>query len=75
MNVAPELLYLLTGDPAEFAEVVAGMQPADIAESLRALAPEAAARVLAALPFDLAVRVLDEPELENRLEIMRAMDA
>jgi magnesium transporter len=74
MNVAPELLYLLAGDPAEFAEVVAGMQPADVAEALKALAPEGAARVLAALPFDVAVLVLDEPELENRLEIMRALD-
>jgi magnesium transporter len=75
MTVAPELLYLLAGDPAEFAEVVGGMQSADIAEALRALAPEAAARVLAALPFDVAVLVLDEPELENRLEIVRSLDA
>jgi magnesium transporter len=74
MTVAPELLYLLTGDPAEFAQVVATMQPAVVAEALRALAPEAAARVIAALPFDLAVLVLDEPELENRLDIVRAMD-
>jgi magnesium transporter len=74
MTVAPELLYLLTGDPAEFAEVVSTMQSADVAEALRALAPEAAARVIAALPFDLAVLVLDEPELENRLDIVRAMD-
>jgi magnesium transporter len=75
MTVAPELLYLLAGDPAEFAEVVAGMQPADIAEALHNLAPEGAARVLTALPFDVAVLVLDEPELENRLEIMRVLDA
>jgi magnesium transporter len=75
MTVAPELLYLLAGDPAEFAEVVGGMQPADIADALRHLAPEAAARVLAALPFDIAVLVLDEPELENRLEIVRSLDA
>jgi len=75
MTVAPELLYLLAGDPAEFAEVVAGMQPADIAEALHNLAPEGAASVLTALPFDVAVLVLDEPELENRLEIMRVLDA
>ena len=75
MTVAPELLYLLTGDPEEFAEVVGGMQPADIAEALKALAPEAAARVLAALPFETAVLVLDAPELENRLAIMQALDA
>jgi magnesium transporter len=74
MTVAPELLYLLTGDPAEFAEVVSTMQSADVAEALRALAPEAAARVIAALPFDLAVLVLDEPELENRLDVVRAGD-
>ena len=74
MTVAPELLYLLTGDPAEFAEVVAGMQPADVADALRTLTPEAAARVVAALPFDLAVLVLDAPELESRREIVRALD-
>jgi magnesium transporter len=74
MTVVPELLYLLTGDPAEFTAVVADMQPADVAEALRALGPEAAARVVAALPFDLAVLVMDAPELENRLEILRAMD-
>ena len=75
MTVAPELLYLLTGDPEEFAEVVGGMQPADIAEAIKSLAPEAAARVLSALPFDTAVLVLDDPELENRLAIMRVLDA
>jgi magnesium transporter len=75
MTVAPELLYLLTGDPEEFAEVVGGMQPADIADALKALAPEAAARVVSALPFETAVLVLDEPELEKRLAIMRALDA
>ena len=74
MTVAPELLYLLTGDPEEFAEVVAGMQAADVAEALRALAPEAAGCVIAALPFELAVRVLDEPSLENRLDIVRTLD-
>jgi magnesium transporter len=75
MTVAPELLYLLAGDPQEFAEVVGGMQPADIAEALRALSPEAAARVLTALPFETAVLVLDDPELDNRLEIIRSLDA
>ncbi len=73
MTVAPELLYLLAGDPAEFAEVVREMQPADVADALRALSPQAAARVVAALPFDMAVMVLDDPELEDRLEIVRAM--
>ena len=74
MTVAPELLYLLAGDPAEFTEVVGGMQPADVADALRALPPEAAARVVAALPFDMGVLVLDDPALENRVEIVRAMD-
>ncbi len=73
MTVAPELLYLLAGDPAEFDEVVREMQPADVADALRALSPQAAARVVAALPFDMAVMVLDDPELEDRLEIVRAM--
>ena len=75
MAVAPELLYLLTGDPAEFAELVRTMQPADVAEALRALTPDVAARVLVALPFDAAVLVLDDPDLADRLEIVRAMDA
>ncbi len=75
MTVAPELLYLLTGDPEEFAEVVGGMQPADIVEAIKSLAPGAAARVLSALPFETAVPVLDDPELENRLAIMRVLDA
>ena len=74
MTVAPELLYLLAGDPAEFAAVVGGMHPADVADALRALPPGAAARVVAALPFDMGVLVLDDPGLENRVEIVRAMD-
>ena len=74
MTVAPELLYLLAGDPVEFAAVVGGMQPADVADALRALPPAAAARVVAALPFDMGVLVLDDPALENRVEIVRAMD-
>jgi magnesium transporter len=75
MTATPELLYLLAGDPVEFAEVVAGMQAADVADCLNKLTPEAAARVLRALPFDLAVQVLDDPELDNRLSILRTMDA
>ena len=74
MTVAPELLYLLAGDPAEFAAVVGGMQPADVADALRALPPGAAARVVTALPFDMGVLVLDDPALENRVGIVRAMD-
>jgi magnesium transporter len=74
MTATPELLYLLSGDPADFAQVVAGMQAADIAEALRGTAPMAAAHVIAALPFDLAVQVLDEPNLDDRVAIVRAME-
>jgi magnesium transporter len=73
MTATPELLYLLSGDPAEFTQVVAGMRAADVAEALRDLVPPAAARVVAALPFDLAVKVLDDPELEHRVDIIKAM--
>ena len=74
MTATPELLYLLAGDPAEFAQVVAGMRAADVAEALRDLVPFAAACVVAALPFDVAVKVLDDPELEHRVDIIKAMD-
>ncbi|HMA25276.1 MAG TPA: magnesium transporter, partial [Gemmatimonadaceae bacterium] len=73
-NTAPELLYLLHGDPAELAETLAGMRAADIAESLRDLPPAGASKVMAALPFDLAVQVFDEPELEHRYEIVQGME-
>src|SRR5919205_2452168 len=74
-NSAPELLYLLHGDPTDLAEALAGMRAADIAEALRELNPDAAAKVMAALPFDLAVQVFDEPELEHyRCEIVSHMD-
>ena len=74
-STAPELLYLLQGDPAELAEMLAGMRAADVAEALRELPSTAAAKVMASLPFDLAVQVFDEPELERRYEIVQAMDA
>ena len=74
MTTTPEMLYLLSADPADFAQVVAGMQSADVAEALRELTPKAAARVIEALPFDLAVQVLDEPELEHRVPIIEAME-
>jgi magnesium transporter len=73
MTATPELLYLLSGDPVEFAQVVAGFRAPDIAEALRDLAPVAAARVVSALPFDLAVQVLDDPDLEQRVGIIQAM--
>ncbi|HSQ30647.1 MAG TPA: magnesium transporter [Gemmatimonadaceae bacterium] len=71
---APELLYLLHGDPAELAETLAGMRAADVAEALGDLPPGGAAKVLAALPFDLAVQVFDEPELDRRYELVQIMD-
>ncbi|HET8656297.1 MAG TPA: magnesium transporter [Longimicrobiaceae bacterium] len=71
---SPEFLYLLAGDPAELAELVASMRGADVAEALNALPADAAARVLVALPFDLAVQVLDEPELEQESEIFALVD-
>jgi len=71
---APELLYLLHGDPAELTEALVGMRVADIAEALRDLPPAGAAKVLAALPFDLAVQVFDEPELDHRYEIIQRME-
>ena len=70
-----DLLYLLHGDPAELAEVLATMRAADVAEALNALPHDAAARVLAALPFDLAVQALDEPELACRPELFAALPA
>jgi magnesium transporter len=73
MTASPELLYLLAGDPADFAQIVAGMRAADVAEALRDLTPAAAATVVRALPFDLAVQVLDEPELDHRVPIIQAM--
>ncbi|HET7322239.1 MAG TPA: magnesium transporter [Longimicrobiaceae bacterium] len=72
--VTPEFLYLLAGDPAELAEVVAPMRGADVADLLNALPPTAAARVLVSLPFDFAVQVLDEPELEQEAEIFARVD-
>ncbi len=74
MTASPELLYLLSGDPAEFAQVVAGMQAADVVEALRDLPPTPAAGVIAALPFDLAVQVLDDPELPDRASMVQALD-
>ncbi|HEU4643063.1 MAG TPA: magnesium transporter [Gemmatimonadaceae bacterium] len=74
MTASPELLYLLSGDPAELAETLSTMRSADVAEALNRLATDAAARVMAALPFDLAVQVFDEPELERRHELFHRLD-
>jgi magnesium transporter len=62
---APELLYLLHGDPTDLSEALAGMRAADVADALRELGPDAGSKVMAALPFDLAVQVFDEPELDR----------
>lgn len=70
----PELLYLLAGDPAEFAEAVAGLRSVDLAELLHEMRPEAAAVVMCALPFDVAVTVFNEPELDNRHAILNQID-
>jgi magnesium transporter len=72
---SPELLYLLSGDPAELAEMLSAMRPVDVAEALSRLQPDAAAQLIKALPFDLVVQVFDEPELEGRKEIFEKMDA
>ncbi len=72
---SPELLYLLSGDPAELAEMLSTMRPADVAEALSRLHPDAAAQLIKALPFDLVVQVFDEPELEGRAEIFQKIDA
>ena len=72
---SPELLYLLSGDPAELAEMLSSMRPVDVAEALSRLQPDAAAQLIKALPFDLVVQVFDEPELEGRAEIFEKIDA
>ena len=72
---SPELLYLLSGDPAELAEMLSSMRPVDVAEALSRLQPDAAAQLIKALPFDLVVQVFDEPELEGRAEIFQKIDA
>ena len=74
----PELLYLLHGDPAEFAETLTTMRAADVAEALNALyrdSPDAAAKVLSGLPFDLAVQVLDDPDLDHKAHMLERMEA
>lgn len=74
-SYSPELLYLLSGDPAELAEMLSQMRPVDVAEALSRLHPDAAAKLIKALPFDLVVQVFDEPELEGRAEIFQKIDA
>src|SRR5438132_10816345 len=73
-DLTPELLYLLAGDPIEFAEAIAGLRSVDLAELLRDVRPEAAAVVLCALPFDVALAVFNEPELEIRHAIPSHID-
>ena len=85
---APELLYLLHGEPEDLAQAARTFRAADIAEALIRLSPEHAAKIMDALPFDLAVQVFDEPELAHRradiirlvkdpaaLELIEAMSA
>jgi magnesium transporter len=66
---SPELLYLLSGDPAELSDVAYSVRSADVADVLSALPAARAADVVSALPLDVAVRVLDEPELVHRSEL------
>lgn len=73
-SVTPELLYLISADPAELAETVAPLRGADIAENLNHMAADGAAKVLANLPFDLAVDVLNQPQLEHRQAMVQRMD-
>ncbi|MGI8546854.1 MAG: magnesium transporter [Gemmatimonadaceae bacterium] len=73
-SVTPELLYLVSSDPAELAEIVAPLRGADLAEALNQMAPDGAARVLANLPFDVAVDVLNQPQLEHREAVVQKMD-
>ena len=70
----PELLYLVSSDPAELAEAVAPWRGVDIAEGLNRMPPDAAAKVVTNLPFDLAVEVLNEPELDHRHDIIHRME-
>ncbi len=74
MTAPPELLYLLAGDSAEFAQTLSTMRSADVADSLNHLEPPAAAAVLCALPFDLIVRVFDEPELESKAVLFKGLE-
>ncbi len=67
------LLYLLSGDPAEFVEAASQLRPVDLAESLRELPPAAAARVTAELPLDVAVALFDEPEFDARAEVFERL--
>ena len=70
-----QLLYLLSEDPAELAQVIGGMPIGDVAEALNELPPEAGSRVLARLPSARAVQVLELPALEHRVAIVQALDA
>lgn len=73
-SVTPELLYLVSADPAELAETVAPLRGADLVETLNHMPPDGAAKVLANLPFDMAVDVLNQPQLEHRHAMVQRMD-
>ncbi|HET7273950.1 MAG TPA: magnesium transporter, partial [Longimicrobiaceae bacterium] len=68
-----DLQSLLLGDPTTASEVLHDVRAADLAHALnniRRRTPAEASRALLALPFDIAVQVLDEPELEQRVELL-----
>jgi magnesium transporter len=68
-----EFLYLLAGDPDDFAAACEDLLPADIAEALNDLPAEAASKVLGILPFHVAVQVLDESLLERRGDLVERL--
>jgi len=68
-----ELLYLLSGDPADFVEAASRLRPADVVESLRELPAAAAAKVIAELPLDLAVSLFDEPEFDAKAAVFEQL--
>ena len=72
--VSPELLYLLSGDPAELDQLTRSLRSADVVEALNALRPAEVARIVAALPFDVAVRVVDQPDLVYRAGAVEGLD-
>ena len=65
-ELTPEILLILSGDPAEVTEICTAYQPADVAVVLRRLSSATAATVISHLPFDFAVQILDHPDLGHR---------
>jgi magnesium transporter len=68
-----ELLYLLSGDPAELVEAASRLRPADVVESLNDLPASASARVIAELPLDMATALFDEPEFDAKAAVFEQL--